>query len=201
MLPGSWSLDALADRWQRATPFRHAVIDDAIPSDRVKELLAALDQEPADRIVDDIFEVMATAEPPVNAELRAFLAELGSPTTLAAVARITGREVSRADMRGYAYHPGHFLLPHADHREGLRREIAYALYLANLPGEGGFAGGELELFRVTVEGGEIVETEPARRLRPKVGRLVLMEVTPTSLHQVREVTAGTRVSLAGWFYR
>ncbi len=192
--------ESLAERWREATPFPHAVIDRALEPARVAGLVAALDAEPAERIVDDIYEVMATAEPPVHAELRAFLDELGAPETLARVARISGKSVSRADLRGYAYHAGHFLLPHADYREGLGREVAYAIYLAAEP-KGELVGGELELFRARSENGVIVDTEPVRRIRPLPGRMVLFEVSDTSLHQVREVMHGTRVSLAGWFYR
>jgi Rps23 Pro-64 3,4-dihydroxylase Tpa1-like proline 4-hydroxylase len=189
----------LAESWQAAEPFAHVVIDGALSAERIAELMRALDDEPADRIVDDIYEVMATAEPPVGAVLRDFAAELGAPETLATVERITGQRVSRADVRGYAYHAGHFLLPHADWREGSGRAVAYALYLAAGPE---LRGGELELFRATVdEAGTIVATEPAARIAPRSGRLVLFEVGKATLHQVREVLAGTRVSLAGWFYR
>ena len=34
---------------------------------------------------------------------------------------------------------------------------------------------------------------------PRENRIVIFEVTPASLHQVREVVRGARVSLSGWF--
>lgn len=61
-------------------------------------------------------------------------------------------------------------------------------------------GGELELFRCATEAGELVETVSARVIGPRANRLVVFEVGDLSLHQVREVTGGLRISLAGWFY-
>ena len=62
-------------------------------------------------------------------------------------------------------------------------------------------GGELELFRCEVDdAGEIVATAPAARIAHRPNRLVLFDVSATSLHQIREVTSGARLSLAGWFH-
>jgi Rps23 Pro-64 3,4-dihydroxylase Tpa1-like proline 4-hydroxylase len=51
-----------------------------------------------------------------------------------------------------------------------------------------------------MEGGEIALTVSARVIEPRSNRLVVFEVGDVSLHQVREVCAGLRISLAGWFY-
>ena len=48
-------------------------------------------------------------------------------------------------------------------------------------------------------GDELISARPAHRVEPRANRLVLFDVTNASLHQVREVLAGNRVSLAGWF--
>lgn len=194
-------LGALAARWAAASPFPHVTVDDAVDPATLARLLAALDEEPAERIVDDIFEVLATAEPPRHPDLARLLESLGAAASLAAIEAITGHAVSRVDMRGYAYHAGHYLLPHADHREGSTRAVAYVLYVAALPTEGRFEGGELELFECDVDHGAIVRTTPTRRIRPVPGRLVLFEVGPTTLHRVCEVTSGVRLSLTGWFSR
>src|SRR5262249_31406336 len=106
--------------------------------------------------------------------------------------RVSGKAVTRADMRAYAYRPGHYLLPHTDHQDDLARVLAYAYYL---PTPEPPTGGELELFRVTddaITTAEVIEPVPER--------LVVFEVGPASLHQVREVLGGLRLSLAGWFY-
>ena len=91
-------------------------------------------------------------------------------------------------MRAYAYRPGHYLLPHTDHQDGLLRQLAYAYYL---PSPEPPTGGELELF---------ANMQSAKLIAPRDNRLVIFEVGDTSLHQVREVLSGLRISLAGWFY-
>ncbi|HLL25411.1 MAG TPA: 2OG-Fe(II) oxygenase, partial [Kofleriaceae bacterium] len=113
------------------------------------------------------------------------------------LSRVTGKRVSRVDMRAYAYRPGHYLLPHTDHQEGLARVLAYAYYL---PSPEPPVGGELELFACTLDAGEIVRVEPGCVLTPRANRLVVFDVSAASLHQVREVLGGLRISLAGWFY-
>jgi Rps23 Pro-64 3,4-dihydroxylase Tpa1-like proline 4-hydroxylase len=66
--------------------------------------------------------------------------------------------------------------------------LAFAYYLPTpAPPE----GGELELFR---------GFESARVIEPRPNRLVVFDVGDGTLHQVREVLAGLRLSLAGWFY-
>jgi Rps23 Pro-64 3,4-dihydroxylase Tpa1-like proline 4-hydroxylase len=172
------------------------VIDDFVPPDLLPELLAVVDEEPVSDYRGDIFAFEATAPEPRTDTFRdlrgAFADALAAP-----LRRITGKAVQRADMRAYAYRAGHHLLPHTDHQEGVGRVLAYAYYLPTPePPE----GGELELFRCATEDGEIVETVSATIIEPRANRLVVFEVGDLSLHQVREVGAGLRISLAGWFY-
>jgi Rps23 Pro-64 3,4-dihydroxylase Tpa1-like proline 4-hydroxylase len=166
-------------------PFRHLIIDDAC--ERPDELLAVVDEEGVEAYESDIFRFEATAPEPRSPEFRAlrdaFAAELAP-----ALSRLTGRQVTRCDMRAYAYRPGHYLLPHTDHQDGLLRQLAYAYYL---PSPEAPTGGELELF---------AGMQSAKLIEPRDNRLVIFEVGDTSLHQVREVLAGLRISLAGWFY-
>ena len=51
-------------------------------------------------------------------ELRNSFADALAPR----LSRITGKAVTRVDMRAYAYRVGHYLLPHSDHQEGLARD-------------------------------------------------------------------------------
>lgn len=166
-------------------PFRHVILDDAC--ERPDELLAVVDEEGVEAYESDIFKFEATAPEPRSPEFRAlrdaFAAELAP-----ALSRLTGRAVSRCDMRAYAYRPGHYLLPHTDHQDGLLRQLAYAYYL---PSPERPMGGELELF---------AGMQSAKLIEPRDNRLVIFEVGDSSLHQVREVLAGLRISLAGWFY-
>jgi len=188
--------DELARTWRAARPFPHLVLDDFVPDDALPELLAILEDEPVERYEGDIFVFDASATVPVTPKLRAlqdsFATILGPP-----LSRITGRQVRRVDMRAYAYRVGHYLLPHSDHQQDLGRAIAYAYYL---PSPDPPDGGELEMFACRSEHGELVSTEAARLIVPEPNRLVVFEVSERSLHQVREVLAGLRISLAGWFY-
>lgn len=202
-MPGSflsaatWNLRLLERRWQRAQPFPHIVLQKSLDEAACAELTAALDEEPAERLAGEIYEVMATGRDFEHPTLTAFTDELESDEVLAAVSAISGKRVTRVKARGYAFSAGHYLLPHADRDTDALRQIAFALYVAVSPH---LEGGELELFDCQVELGQIIATEPAGRILPEAGTLVLFDVSDRSLHQVREVLAGTRASISGWFY-
>ena len=196
-LGSPWNEEArLAEAWRTAAPFPHLVFDDFVAADEMPGLLAILEDEPVDRFDGDIFAFEASAPEPRTEGLRD-LRDSFRRTLTAPLSRITGKSVSRVDMRAYAYRAGHFLLPHSDHQEGVRRALAYAYYL---PSPEPPEGGELELFACTVEGGEVTRTESACLIEPRPNRLVVFDVSDVSLHQVREVLGGLRASLAGWFY-
>ncbi|MBZ0233154.1 MAG: 2OG-Fe(II) oxygenase [Deltaproteobacteria bacterium] len=190
------TIENLSKNWRAAAPFPHVVIDDVIPPDALGSLMAMLDEEPVDPYEGDLFTFDASAPEPRTDELRAARDDLAA--TLAPVlSRVTGKAVTRADLRAFAYREGHYLLPHSDHQQGLGRALAYAYYL---PSPEPPVGGELELYRCTIVAGEIVATESALLVEPRPNRLVVFDVSDVSLHQVREVVRGLRLSLAGWFY-
>ena len=187
---------ALQQAWQAAAPFPHLVLDDVIDDDALPELFAALDDEDVAPYEGDLFRFEASAPEPATAELRA-VRDAFAATFAPVLARVTGKPITRVDMRAYAYRVGHYLLPHTDHRAGLTRQLAYAYYL---PSPEPPTGGELELYACRVAGGEIVATDSATLIEPRGNRLVVFDVSDISLHQVREVLRGLRISLAGWFY-
>lgn len=178
------------------TPFRHVVIDDVVAAADLDELMAILDEEPVERAESDIFAFEATAPEPTTAAFRALRDQFARD--LAPVfSRVFGTAVTRVDMRAYAYRPGHYLLPHTDHQDALGRVYAYAYYL---PSPEPPVDGELELYSCGSADGELVDIATAKRIAPKANRLVVFEVGDRSLHQVREVLGGLRISLAGWFF-
>jgi Rps23 Pro-64 3,4-dihydroxylase Tpa1-like proline 4-hydroxylase len=179
---------SLASQWRAATPFPHLIFDDFVADG----LMDILDDEHVDRYEGDLFAFEASRPGGMREIREEFAAVLGP-----ALARITGKPIASADMRAYAYRPGHYLLPHSDHQDGLDRVLAYAYYL---PTPEPPRGGELELFRCELAAGAIVATESATLIEPRPHRLVVFDVSDVSLHQVREVLAGLRISLAGWFY-
>jgi Rps23 Pro-64 3,4-dihydroxylase Tpa1-like proline 4-hydroxylase len=191
-----WDVSALAARYRAAKPFCHVVIDDVCEREALRALREAFEEEPAHNLQDEIFDLMASAQAPEHATITGLVTELASAPVRAAVEGVTGARTSAVEARIYAYLAGHYLLPHADLDEAGRRRVAFVLYVDALDG---LRGGELDLFACTVERGAIVGTEVAASITPRPNRLVLFEVTERSLHQVREVTAGIRLSLAGWF--
>ncbi len=191
-----WRTDVLARAWRSAEPFPHLVVDDFASTADLEELFAILDEEPVERYEGDIFAFDATAPEPTTSELRA-VREQFARVLAPALTQITGKPVARADLRAYGYRPGHYLLPHSDHQDGLARLLAYAYYL---PSPTPPVGGELELYRCEHDGDAISSVASARLIEPRPNRLVVFDVSDVSLHQVREVLGGLRLSLAGWFY-
>jgi Rps23 Pro-64 3,4-dihydroxylase Tpa1-like proline 4-hydroxylase len=191
----SRDLRALARSFRRARPFPHVILDGLLsPLDHAR-VMDDFRWEPHRLLEDEIYRQMRAGDPPQRPVVRAFRDHLVSMLGCSKVAQICGQPLSRGDGAGYVYLEGHYLLPHADWRPGEGRALAYAYYIS--PPE---AGGELELFDCTLERGEIVRTRPARRIAPRANRLVLFEVSQRALHQVREVTRGARMSIAGWYY-
>lgn len=188
--------EQLAQEWRAATPFPHVIVDDVVAPEDLETIMAVLDEEPVERSDGDLFSFEATGPEPTTVELRA-LRDTFARDLAPAFSRIGGTAVSRVDMRAYAYRPGHYLLPHTDHQEGLGRIYAYAYYL---PSPEPPVDGALELFACATAAGELVDIATAKIIEPRANRLVVFEVGERSLHQVREVMAGLRISLAGWFY-
>jgi hypothetical protein len=186
-----WDPAALADAWRAARPFAHVVLDGLLGADELAALCAGVAREPHFPNRADFFEMMASREPATRPELAAFAAGLDAARPF--VAAVTGKPVARVSVQSYVYLAGSYLLPHHD---AAGRLVAFAFYL--LP-RSSSTGGELELFDCRVEDGEVVAATPTVRIEPEANRLVLFDVTPASLHQVREVTAGARASVSGWF--
>lgn len=186
----------LAETWRTASPFPHLVFDNVLSEASLAELMAVLEDEAIEHYENDIYSFDASSPTNVSDALSHVRDDFGK-TFAPALARITGKPVTRADMRAYAYRPGHYLLPHSDHQMGVGRQLAYAYYA---PSPEPPKDGALELYRCELEAGEVVRAESARIIEPRANRLAVFDVSDISLHQVREVLDGLRVSLAGWFY-
>src|SRR5262245_54761667 len=194
--PARWDVTALGTAWRAAQPFPHLLLDDFLDEDGLSALRQGVATEPHWPERGEIVECMASAQPAQGEALREFAALLGSGATRRALEAITGTPTSRVEVRSYVYLAGGYLLPHSDHRAGVDRRLAFALYLSQ---PGGWRGGELDLYRCQSEAGEISRTTIETSIDPRPNRMALFDVSEASLHRVREVTAGARVSLAGWF--
>jgi hypothetical protein len=188
---------ALANAWRAARPFAHLVFDDVVGGAAMPELLAILEEEPVETFASEVYLFDASTPEPRTEAMRR-LREAFAATFAPPLERITQKTLRRADLRAYAYREGHYLLPHSDHQDGVGRALAFAYYV---PSPEPPSGGELELFRCeTDDTGAIVATVSETIIAPQADRLVVFEVGDLSLHQVREVMSGLRISLSGWFY-
>ncbi|MFN0249385.1 MAG: 2OG-Fe(II) oxygenase [Kofleriaceae bacterium] len=190
-----WDLDELSRAWGAAQPFPYVLVDNVVDPATLARLREAASTEPHWPNRGEIYDFMASGETVMHPTLLELEAELGSARVLDAVRAISGREISGANLRSYVYQPGSYLLPHADSRKDVGRVVAYVLYVWI----DACVGGELELFACEMNGDDVVHARSAHVIAPRANRLVLFDVTNASLHQVREVLAGTRVSLTGWF--
>src|SRR5262244_2812254 len=99
----------LAAMWRSSTPFPHLVIDGVVGD--ASALLTILDEEHVDRYESDLFAFEATAPDPTGsgAKTAAFrsLRDNFAAALCPVLTRVSGKAVTRADMRAYAYRPGH----------------------------------------------------------------------------------------------
>lgn len=187
-------LPEIGDGAWNVAPFPHLIVDDFVAD--ADQLLTMLEDEGVERYESELALFDASTPEPATPDF-ARLREAFAGALAPRLSRITGKAVTRADMRAYAYRPGHYLLPHSDHQAGLERRLAYAYYL---PSPEPPTGGELELFDCAFDGTAITQVRSGRVIEPRANRLVVFDVGDVSLHHVREVLAGLRLSLAGWFY-
>jgi len=192
-----WDLERLARDWSRARPFPHLILDGLLEASDYAALKAAAAAEPLWLLSDEIYQHSGSADPPRAPLLRAFQDALGAAPLRDALRAITG-VVSRAvSLRVYRYDEGDYLLPHTDWRPGEERVLAFAYYLGDCGAD--FSGGELSLYDCTLVDGEISRAREARLIKPRENRFALFTASGRALHRVREVSRGSRLSLAGWF--
>jgi Rps23 Pro-64 3,4-dihydroxylase Tpa1-like proline 4-hydroxylase len=192
-----WNLAALAEKWRTAAPFPWVTVDELVSPETLTTLSQAISEEPHWPNRGEIFDFMGSAQELQHPTLRAFQAQLGSPAGLEAVRAISGKPVGTVETRSYVYLKGSYLLPHTDCQTKLGRLVAYAFYVWTQ----GCTGGELELFDVTLaDDGHAQSTRSGALIEPRSNRLVLFDVSPATIHQVREILDGARLSLSGWFH-
>jgi Rps23 Pro-64 3,4-dihydroxylase Tpa1-like proline 4-hydroxylase len=190
-----WKIADLRAEWCAARPFAHVILDDFLPAADLAALREAVAREAHYANTTDFYEVMASELPPRGERLTGLARELDGARRF--FSDVSNKPLGRVDLRSYVYLGGSFLLPHSDAGADAMRQVAWAYYL--LP-RSSSTGGELELFDCAMHGDEIIAATSGKLIEPVENRFVFFDVTPASLHQVREVTSGGRVSLSGWFY-
>jgi Rps23 Pro-64 3,4-dihydroxylase Tpa1-like proline 4-hydroxylase len=190
-----WPVGELARAWREARPFPFVAVDGLLGLGGLARVRDDFRREPLGMRTDEHYLFFSSAEPPSQPALREVIDALAARPVLEAVEQISGKKLAGVTGQAFFYQPGHYLLPHSDMRAALRRAVAFAYYVA----ADGLRGGELELFDCRMEAGDVAATQSDRVLPPREDRLMLFDVSERSLHQVREVIAGVRASIAGWF--
>ena len=157
-----------------------------------------LDQKTLDQVTDLIStfrwkDGAETAGKTAREVKRNFQADLSSRTgaaisdhpvlkAAAQPARFSKLLVSKTELGGgYGLHVDNAMMPVGDDK--IRTDLSFTLFLAK-PSD--YEGGELQIEYAGL----------SLRLKPNAGDLVLYQ--STSLHQVQDVTAGTRLACIGW---
>ncbi|HLD79885.1 MAG TPA: 2OG-Fe(II) oxygenase family protein [Candidatus Nanoarchaeia archaeon] len=176
-------------------PFPHLEIKNFIKSEKIIELLQALNQQEFSPKQADLFQFLQTPDLLYSDDqvLKEFIALSSSPELITFMQNVTNLKLNgKIDLFASIYQDTDFLLPHDDQLIG--RKIAFMLYLNDLDQKDGGALGFYETKNKT-------PTKIAKRIIPKAGTLVFFEVSALSFHTVEEVTTDTqRITLSGWFY-
>ena len=170
---------------QYTKPFRHWIIKNFVTN--TDALLEALKTEKFNRKSCELFQFYQGQDLSLtkNIVLKKFYTFFSSASFLEEIGTLTHKKIKKVDMSPFIYADTDYLLPHDDGTEG--RLIAYIVYLNTLQKK---EGGSLDFF----EGKEIVKS-----VQPQKRNLVMFEVTPQSIHQVREILTTERISFAGRF--
>lgn len=102
-------------------------------------------------------------------------------------------------MQFLRYNVGDYFGPHQDWYENMvndmaPRQISFVLFLNSPLSEQAYQGGELVFYQRHPQTGQ----QLGLPLLPEPGMLITFH--PRQLHEVRPVTAGSRFSIAGWFF-
>ncbi len=189
-----WNTEKIKHSFLRAKPFPHVVLKNFLVTKTARQLHKDLKMKDFLEKNTDLFQFMqTTAAQNMNGAIKDFFDAWSSQEILDYISTLVGEHVSRADMSGFCYRPGDYLLPHDDLLEG--RKVAYVLNLSrNFTQKD---GGALEFFHT--KAGSPVKV--VKKIIPTWNTLTLFQVCDTSFHQVEEILSNKkRYSLAGWFH-
>lgn len=184
------------ERYARAKPFSHVVLDGFVRNEVVEGLVKAFTKERFEQKRADLFQFTQTTDLHGSGQkaIKRFIQVLDSQEFAEYLVRVTGVKVKAgaSDVFGSLYTSTDYLLCHDDRLEG--RKLAFIFYLTTLPER---AGGALALFQdVKGKPGNVVT-----RIHPKAGRFVVFEVSRKSWHAVEEVLSDMkRYAIGGWLH-
>eukprot|EP00658_Telonema_sp_P-2_P007831 TRINITY_DN12919_c0_g1_i2.p1 TRINITY_DN12919_c0_g1~~TRINITY_DN12919_c0_g1_i2.p1 ORF type:complete len:533 (-),score=137.88 TRINITY_DN12919_c0_g1_i2:302-1900(-) len=198
-------LDAICQSFKSGAPFKHCQVRDFLEEGFVETLERELYKLKYMERDNDLYQFMQTKDDLRSCDapaVKAVREVLYSQKVRSLLQKVTGIELNdTVDMSAAVYQAGSHLLCHDDELDG--RRIAYILYL--VPDDWTEAeGGVLDLYSSDDRG---LPTSIAKTVVPMRNSLTFFEVSPTSWHQVREVTTtkrglgqGARLSISGWFH-
>ncbi|OGM99120.1 MAG: hypothetical protein A2649_01685 [Candidatus Yanofskybacteria bacterium RIFCSPHIGHO2_01_FULL_41_26] len=177
-------------------PFPHLQLSHFLQEEKVRELLAALQNEPFLRKDSDLFTFFQTADlkNTKNKIVREFYQLLASAEFTTLLSDLAGVKLQpkKVDISATLYANTHHLLPHDDRLEN--RRIAFMYYLSTLKKKD---GGALCFYQQKKN----QPTTVTKRLPPVFNTFTFFLVSQHSFHQVEEVRTDTpRLALGGWFY-
>ncbi|MCO4764181.1 MAG: 2OG-Fe(II) oxygenase [Myxococcales bacterium] len=181
--------------FHRALPFPHAVIPDAIAPDELAALAREFETLTWQPDHNDL--VMALmAPPPPGGAIAQLIERWQTPEQLARWSALIGEPLVGLVLSAWQYTQGCYLLPHTD--ADPHRRIAVVVHVSvDSPGGVALAGGALRLFeQASDEGPDSWRIHSEIPTKP--GSVVIFEASEVALHAVGEVTAGRRLTLAGW---
>jgi hypothetical protein len=197
--------NALRQRYRRATPWPHVVVDQVVPPELVARVTAEVEALPSTSLLQrrSRRQVKLTSHEPsdLGRHTRALLDALSGPAVTDLAEAVTGITGLRADPQFcragvFVTPPGGWQRVHEDFpihpTTGLWNRVIILLYCSDWePGN----GGELELWPPDM-------SKVARRIEPRPARLVMFEPTSAHPHGIEALAAGarSRVVLASRLY-
>lgn len=188
-------LNKLSEKFKKAKPFPHALIENLLSEEDAKRLQSALKNETFIEKDSDLFHLWQTSdlESAKQLTLQEFYSFLKSREFAEFMRRLTGIAVepSALDVAGSLYKDTNYLLCHDDKVED--RKVAYIYYLGEDFDESD--GGALALLEdVKGKPGKVV-----KRYYPQWNSLIVFAVSSKSWHAVEEVIGKkSRYAIGGW---
>lgn len=202
----------MTEAYGRTAPFPHAVLDDALPADRLRRVAREIEAariDPEAAFYGSLGKRRASDLASFPPETRALVEELNSPAFISALEALTGIAGLEPDpdLEGGGIHQipaGGYLKVHTDfnwHRKlQMHRRVNVLIYLNEVWDENW--GGCLELWSEDDLANEA--GAPARTIAPLFNRMVVFSTTDFSYHghphALRCPPDRTRNSLALYYY-
>lgn len=194
-------LTKLQDEYKNNKPFPHLVINNLVSDlDELKQACSTLELIECD---SDLYNFLRTDDFVVskNPDIQSFLTDMKERIILMVADIVdTPLDNTKLSIDYFEYRKGHYLLCHDDEVDD--RIVAFVFYLNDIKKKD---GGELVIYENISDNNtqdQDIELKQAKTILPKANSLLIFKLKQgQSFHEVKEVLAGTRKTITGWFYR